>query len=87
MDIEMNKELMTQQDMHTCICKLLARVKDLEEGQAKAKAVFEDMGAYAKANNNAIGVITDAITDSSIRVDDCVYRLDNIERTRVEVVK
>ena len=80
-------ELMTQQDMHTCIVSLLARVKELEEGQAKANTVFIDTAAYLQANNNAIGVITDAITNCDIAVTDCCYRLDNIERTRAKVVK
>ena len=87
MDIEMNKEIMTPQDMHTCIVSLLARVSELESAGTKAKAAFNDTEAYLKANNNAIGVITDAIMESSIRVDDCCYRLDNIERTRAKVVK
>ena len=84
---ELMTEIMTPQDMHTCICKLLARVSELESAGTKAKAAFKDTEAYLKANNNAIGVITDAITNCDTTVTDCCYRLDNIERTRAKVVK
>ena len=72
--------------------RLSERVSELESAKAKGDTVFLNLDRYVKSNNALHAEVLQQINEVNNRfqvsVDDCVYRLDRLDRiNKLEVVK